>query len=188
MRTTAERLHVFMLGACLIILLGSLSLSAQDSGTGHLKLKVNPNAAGVFVDGKYVGPAHILGWSCWYALPAGEHEITLSDPRWQDFSTKVKIVAGKTTTLKHSLHDALTPHPPYGTLRIEAATGMYSAVYLNGKFMGHVDEFNNSSQGLMITPGDYDLKVVSLAGSSELEQKVKIEENKTTHVRASSAG
>jgi hypothetical protein len=100
----------------------------------------------------------------------------------------VNIVAGKTTTLKHSLQGALTPHPPYGTLRIEAGTGMYSAVYLNGKFMGHVDEFNNSFQGLMITPGEYDLKVVSLAGRSELEQKIKIEEKNTTRVHVSSAG
>jgi len=187
MRTAAERLYVSMVGACLIILLGSLSLPAQDSGFGRLQLKVNPNSAGVFVDGKYIGPAHDYGWSLSYALPAGEHEVTLRDPRCEDFSTKVTIVAGKKTTLKHSLQLAPPPHPPYGVLRVEGGSTKYSGVFLNGRFMGHVDEFNNSYQGLKITPGEYALKVVSLVGTTELEEKVKIEEDKTTHVRVGAA-
>jgi hypothetical protein len=150
MRTAARRMRVPMLGACLVILLGGFFLSAQDSGTGYLKLKVHLSRAGVFIDGKYVGPAANFGSARKYALRAGEHEITLSDPRYQDFSTKVKIEAGKTTTPSQSLQAATVAPPPYGTLRIEGGTSKFDAVFVNGKFMGHVGEFSNSGQGLLL--------------------------------------
>ena len=46
--------------------------SAQQTGT--LRVKVNPGRTGVFVDGKYVGPAKNLGHTRRYKLAAGEHE------------------------------------------------------------------------------------------------------------------
>jgi hypothetical protein len=49
--------------------------------TGVLKTKVNPGRAGVFIDGKYVGPAGNFGFSRKYSVPSGEHEIRLSEPR-----------------------------------------------------------------------------------------------------------
>lgn len=58
---------------------------------------------------------------------------------------------------------------------------------MNDKFMGHVDEFNNFAQGLLLNPGDYTLKVVSPDGKQELEQKIKIDANKTTHIRVGQA-
>ena len=54
--------------------------------------------------------------------------------------------------------------------------------------MGHVDEFNNSHQGLLLNPGEYTLKVDTPAGNQELEQKIKIEENQTTLIQVGKAG
>ncbi len=188
MRTSAKHACFLTLGVFLVLLLGGLFVSAQESGTGYLKVKARPSTAGVFVDDKYVGPAANFGFTRKYAVAAGEHEITLRDSRYQDFSTKVKIEAGKTTTISQSLQEATVAPPPYGTLRIQGGSSKFDAVYLNGKFMGHLDEFNNSAQGLLLNPGEYTLKVVSPAGTQELEQKVKIEEKKTTRVHVGSAG
>ena len=179
------RKRVAMLGSCLLILLGGTCVFAQDSGTGWLKVKANPSAAGVFIDGKYVGPAGNFGFARKYAVPAGEHEVLLRDPRYQDFTTKVKIESGKTSSISQSLQAATLAPPPYGKLRVEGGS-KFDAVYVNDKYMGHLDEFNNFAQGLLLNPGDYTLKVVSPAGNQELEQKIKIEENKTTHVRVGS--
>ena len=44
------------LGA-MTLLLAAGTLMAQQAGTTFLKTNVNPGRAGVFVDGKYVGPA-----------------------------------------------------------------------------------------------------------------------------------
>ncbi len=187
MRTVAKRKRVPILGACLVMLLGGFSVSGQDSGTGYLKVKANPGRAGVFVDNKYVGPAANFRIARKYALPAGEHDVTLKDPRYEDFSTKVKIEAGKTTTISQALKPETLADPPYGTLRVEGGSSKFDAVYLNDRFMGHVDEFSNFGQGLLLKPGEYTLKVVSPDGKQELEQKVTIQENKKTLVRVGAA-
>jgi hypothetical protein len=188
MGTPAKHLSVPILGACLVLLLGGRSLSAQQSGTGYLMVNASPKTAGLFVDDKYVGPACSFAFEVKYPIPAGEHEITLKDPRYQDFSTKAQILAGKTTRLSYSLLHATPASPPFGTLRIQGGSSWYDAVYLNGKFMGHLDEFNNSLQGVLLNPGEYILKVVSPSGNQELEEKIKIEEKKTTRIRVGSAG
>ena len=182
------RSRVVFLQAFVVILLTAFGVAAQDSGTGYLKVKANPSSAGVFVDGNYVGPAANFGFARKYAVPPGDHEVILRDPRYQDFTTKATITAGKTSTISQSLQAATLAPPPYGSLRVQGGSSKFDAVYLNGKFMGHVDEVNNFAQGLLLNPGDYTLKVVSPAGNQELEQKIKIEENKTTRVHIGSAG
>ena len=174
--------------AFLSLLVSTLVLSASQSllaqgGTGYLKTKVNPGRAGVFVDGKYVGPAANFGFARKYALPAGEHEITLSEARYQDYSTKVTIESGKTTTLSHSLQAAPLATPPFGRLRTVGADH-FAAVFVNGKYMGHVDEFDNFTERLLLPPGDYTVKIVPSAGGQAYEEKVKVEANRTTVVQA----
>ena len=44
--------------------------------------------------------------------------------------------------------------------------------------MGHADEFNGPNQGLLLNPGDYNVKVTSQAGSTLLEEKVTIQQDK----------
>ncbi len=186
MENVATRVCVPLCAVCLVTILGGLSVSAQDTGTGYLKVKANPGRAGVFVDNKYVGPAANFKIARKYALPAGEHEITLKDPRYEDFSTKVKIDADKTTTISQALKPETLADPPYGTLRVEGGSSKFDAVFLNDRFMGHVDEFNNFAQGLLLKPGEYTVKVVSPGGKQELEEKITIEENKKTTVRVGS--
>jgi hypothetical protein len=181
------RIRIAVLSACIVILLGGFGVLAQDSGTGYLKVKANPSSAGVFVDGKYLGPAANFGFARKYALAAGEHEVILRDPRYLDFTTKVKIDAGKTSSISQALQPGTLSPPPYGLLRIQGGSSKFDGVFVNDKFMGHVDEFNNFAQGLLLNPGEYTLKVVSPAGNKELEQKIKIEEKKTTLVHVGAA-
>jgi len=74
--------------------------------------------------------------------------------------------------------------PPFGRLRVVGGD-KFTAVYVNGKFMGHADEFNNPFQGLLLSPGDYTLKVVPLSGP-EREDKIKIDADKVTVFKAAS--
>jgi hypothetical protein len=43
--------------------------------------------------------------------------------------------------------------------------------------MGHADEFDFGSQGLLLNPGGYDLRVTTPAGATLLEKKVTIKES-----------
>jgi hypothetical protein len=167
--------------AGLLIALSIVPVQGQQN-TGYLKTKVNPGRAGVFIDGKYVGPAANFGVGRKYALPPGQHEVRLSEPRYEDLVTKVTIEAGKTTKLAETMKAVPLAKPPFGVLRT-IASDKFAAVYVNGKYMGHVDEFSNSAQGLQLNPGDYGVKIAPLNGPEGKEERVKIEAGKVSIVR-----
>lgn len=183
MKNGTNFLPLPILSACLMVMLSGFAFCAQTNSTGYLRVRVDPDHAGVFIDGKYVGPAANFGFRRKYAVAAGEHEVELRDPRCQDFSTKVTIEPGKITKISERLQPATLASPPFGSLRIQGGSSKFDGVFVNGKYMGHIDEFNNFAQGLLLNPGDYTLKVVSPSGTQELDQKITIEKDKTTRVR-----
>ena len=152
--------------------------------TGTLKVKTTTGRAGVFVDDKYVGPAANFGMSRSYAVAAGDHTITLREPRYEVATTHVTIVAGKTVTVKQELKALPEPKGPFGRLRTEGHE-KFSAVYVNGAYMGHVDEFDNFAQGLLLPAGHYTVKIVPVSGGEGVEQGVDLKANETIVVRAS---
>ncbi len=172
---------------CVVLLCCTLPLAAQQAGAGRLKTKVHPGRAGVFVDDKYVGPAANLRLARKYTLPAGEHEVALREPRYQDFTAKVKIEAGKTTTLSQTLQPLPPPQPPFGLLQT-VTDDKFAGVFVNGKYMGHAGEFNYCTQGLLLNPGEYAVKIVKPGGGGEYEEKVAIRAQGVTVVQASVKG
>lgn len=171
------------------LLLAPATLIAVERD-GYLKAAGSPTGAGLFVDGKYLGPAGRFTIAEKYPLSAGEHEVTLQDPRYKDFLAKVTIVPGKTTKLKYRMEPAELAKPPYGRLRfgggvsesfVSVTSGDTSAVYLNGKFYGHVDELNNAGGGLLLPPGVDHLRVSSPI-YGEIDEKVTIDAEQVTVV------
>lgn len=129
-----------------------------------------------------MGPAANFHIARKYSLPEGEHEVRISDPRYEEVTRKVSITAGKTT-----ISEKLTPiplaQPPFGRLRTEGFS-KFSAVYADGKFFGHTDEFSNFAQTLLLNPGEYKLRIVPLEAGSPHEETIKIEADKVTIVKA----
>ena len=168
--------HTFMRT---MILLASASLVCFAADTGRLKTEIDPGRAGVFIDGKYVGPAANFKIARTYELSAGEHEIKLAEPRYEEIVTKVTITAGEKTVLKEKMKALPPAKPPFGQLRVENADH-FAAVYVNGHYMGHVDEFSNFSQGLLLNPGTYEVRIVPVSGQNPVTKTITIEANKTT--------
>lgn len=154
--------------------------NAQDMG--KLVVKVKPGRTGVFVDGKYLGPASNLMHARTYKLPVGEHEVVLREPRYQEQSQKITIVKDKKTIVGPAMQAKTLTQPPYGVLRVNGFE-KYAPVYINGQYVGHADEFNASRQGLLLNPGEYEVKVTSLNGDTLLQQKVTIRERVTEILR-----
>lgn len=165
----------------ILMMLGLAALTCAAADTGRLRTEVNPGRAGVFVDGKYVGPAANFKVPQTYTLAPGEHEVRLVDPRYEEITRKVTIVAGKKTVLKETMTALPLAKPPFGTLRTENPDH-FAAVYVNGHFMGHVDEFSNFAQGLLLNPGTYEVRIVPVNGSP-VTKTVTIEVNKTVLVK-----
>lgn len=73
-----------------------------------------------------------------------------------------------------------------------AATGMLktkvspsdSAVYVDGNYVGHADQFNGPGQKLYLTPGAHDVRF-GIAYYEDYTTKVNVEANKTTVIRQS---
>jgi PEGA domain len=85
----------FARNVALLIAAIAMPVVGQQS-TGYLKTKVNPGRAGVFIDGKYVGPAGNFGVGRKYTVAVGDHEVRLSEPRCEDVVAKVTIQPGRT--------------------------------------------------------------------------------------------
>lgn len=159
----------------------SLPAGAQEN-QGYIRTKVKPGRTGVFVDGKYMGPAGNYKRSRKYAVSAGQHEVKLVEPRYKDKAVTVNVEAGRTTVIKERLEPIELAKPPFGRLKVEKA-GKYDAVYINGVYYGHADEFNGLNQGQLLVPGEYTVRVDNSEGGSH-EQKITITARKITHVYA----
>ncbi len=166
--------------ALLAVVAGTAVVGQQD--TGYLKTSVNPGRAGVFIDGKYVGPAANFRIDRRYAVAAGTHEVRLCEPRYEDVVRNITIEPGKTTRLTENMKRLPVAQPPFGRLRT-VASDKFAAVYVNGKYMGHADEFSNSMQGLLLNPGEYTVKVVPSGGADGIEEQVTIEADRVSVVR-----
>lgn len=168
------------------------SSGAMDAqGSGYVKAVGKPGNAALFVNGTYAGPASRFTVPEKYPAAAGEVEITLRDPRYEDFTAKVAVRAHKTTKLRYALKKREEPHGPFGRFRLKGgeepsfmsvAAGDTGAVYLNDRFVGYVDELNNPGGGILINPGTYELHVVSPI-FGDFRRKLTIEANKVTTVR-----
>jgi hypothetical protein len=163
------------------LLLFSMACFAADT-MGRIKTEVNPGRAGVFIDGKYVGPAGNFKVGQTYEVTPGEHEVKLVDPRYQDVVKKVTVVAGKKTVISETMTALPVAKPPYGYLRTENPDH-FAAVYVNDHFMGHVDEFSNPHQTLALPPGKYDVKIVPRDGQNPVTKSVTLEAEKTELVK-----
>ncbi|MGA2269202.1 MAG: PEGA domain-containing protein [Bryobacteraceae bacterium] len=171
-------------GICTVValLLACGTLIGKPGDTAYLKAKVDPGRAGVFVDGKYLGPAANFKVARKYALPPGQHEVKLVDPRYEEVTTTVTLEAGKTTVVAQTLKPLPPPKKPLGMLKTAVTTNKFDAVFLNDKFYGHTGEFNGCGQGLMLPPGEYTVKIEPVSGGSPITKKVQIEAGKTVVV------
>ncbi|MBV9506323.1 MAG: PEGA domain-containing protein [Acidobacteriia bacterium] len=162
------------------------SMAAQD--TGYVKAVGKPGDAGVFINGQYAGPATRFTIAEKYPAPVGEVEVTIKDPRYDDFTTKVTVQKHKTAHIKYTMKMLEPAKPPFGRLRfgggepesfLSVSGGDTGAVYINDRFYGYIDELNNVGGGLLLNPGTYNLHVSS-PRFGEINQKVTIEADKVT--------
>jgi len=61
------------------------------------------------------------------------------------------VEAGRTTVIKERMEPIELAKPPFGRPKIEKAS-KYDAVYVNGAYYGHADEFNGLNQGQLLVP------------------------------------
>jgi outer membrane protein OmpA-like peptidoglycan-associated protein len=175
MRTSRQVLSVFVLSLA-VLLLGATPLLAKCA---HVKLKVTPKEAYVFVDGIPVGPGSGVIWA-----DPGEHTLAVYNYGYKPYSAKFTAESGKTTTLAVTLEQISGTTPgPWGRIEFKGAPG--GAVLLNGTtpdfFVGNVGEASTSrKRELLVPPGEYQLTVLGCCSGTLYSGPITVGENQAT--------
>ncbi len=104
----------------------------------------------------------------------------------QDFKGAVKIEEGKWTTLRRRLQPLqIDTEGPFWDLKTDGFPN--AAIYLNGKYYANTKELQNPLHTLLLRPGEYDMKIMSVSGEPIRAEKITINAGETVVVYAKGA-
>lgn len=152
---------------------------AQDRIMGQIQFITNTKAAkssGVWVDGQYVGYLGELKGSNRLRLLPGDHEITVRQAGYSDFSQKVVIEPRIATDVLVSMErDPRFTYPDPKTsseVRLDIQPGR-AAVFLDDYYVGIADQYYGIEHGMLVSPGKHRFKI-ALAGFRTFETEVAL--------------
>lgn len=162
-----------------IFLAVSTVVFVQAAEVGHLRTRIDPHVAGVFVNGKYYGTSAMYGHrERMIALAPGSYKVELKDPRHKTLVANVKIEAGKVSTVRQYMEPL--PKKPETALGELTTDGFgNAAIYINGDYYANTAELQTPGYSLLLAPAEYNVKIVPVEGESVREEKVKIVEDET---------
>ena len=144
-----------------ILLIGVLY--AEDRVQSELKFAGHSNdekTAGVWVDGQYVGFVKELAGDKKLKLLPGKHEIVIRQAWYDEFVKQIILEPGQSYEVKVELVKSakLPTKDATGELKI-AASPSRAAVFVDGQYAGHVDEFDGVGKAILLTPGQHRLRI-----------------------------
>ena len=145
-----------------VILLISV-VCAEDRLQSELRFVAHSNdekTAGVWVDGQYVGFVKELAGDKKLMLLPGKHEIVIRQAWYNEFVTEVILEPGKTHEVKVELVKSARLPSKDATSELKiTATPSRAAVFVDGQYAGHVDEFDGVGKAMLLTPGQHRLRI-----------------------------
>jgi hypothetical protein len=142
------------------------SVSAQNSDVlGEIQFEGKTNVektSGVWVDRQYVGYLKELKESKKVLLLPGEHTISVRQNGYQDFTQTVVLQPGQTQIIRVTMGKAATGPMPadreLATIKINVNPSR-AAVFLDGRFVGHVGEFGGLGRAMLVAPGAHQIRI-----------------------------
>jgi PEGA domain len=128
--------------------------------------------SGVWIDGQYVGYLKELKGDKKVLLLPGEHVISVRQNGYQNFTVQVTLRPGETQIVQVAMQKALTGAEPaaWSTVKI-SVNPTRAAVFLDGRFVGHVGEFGGAGRALLVVPGSHQIKI-ALPGYTTFESDI----------------
>jgi hypothetical protein len=166
-----------------------MGVAASDNVVmGKIRFKGESKTAktsGVWVDGQYVGYLDELKGSKSVMLLPGQHEITVRQDGYNDFTQEVTAQPGETQVVRVAMTLAPTlpfPHDP-AVVKI-AVEPTRAAVFVDGQFVGHVGEFRGVGKEMLIAAGRHRIKI-ALPGYQTFETDINPIANQKVEVKTS---
>jgi len=139
--------------------------------------------SGVWVDGQYVGYLKELKGSKKVLLLPGEHVITVRQDGYQDFTEHVVVEPGQKQVVRVAMEKALTGPLPQVTAEVKIAVKpSRAAVFLDGLFVGHVGEFEGVGRGMLVGPGEHQIRI-ALPGYQTFETDINPIANQKVEIK-----
>ena len=167
-----KRLHLtpylLTVFACTLLLMPLFvnSARAQNSDVmGEVQFEGKTNVektSGVWVDEQYVGYLKELTGSKKVLLLPGEHTISVRQNGYENYTQEIVVQPGQTQIIHVVMNKAATgPMPPeaeLATIKI-SVNPPRAAVFLDGRFVGHVSEFEGVGKALQVVPGKHQIRI-----------------------------
>lgn len=149
----------------------------QFEGKSHVE-----KISGVWIDGQYVGYLKELKGDKKVLLLPGEHVISARQNAYQDFTERVVLQPGEVRLIPVIMEKALTGRLPaqWATVKI-AVNPSRAAVFMDGRFVAHVGEFEGVGRGLLIAPSRHQI-TIALPGDKSFESDINLTANQKVEV------
>lgn len=139
--------------------------------------------SGVWVDGQYVGYLRELKGSKSVMLLPGEHNITVREDGYKEFSEQISVQPGQTQVVRVALiKDPAQRYPMVTAMLKISVDPSRAAVFVDGLYVGHVGEFEGVGRGLLVSPGTHRIKI-ALPGYQTFETEVRPIAKQTVEVK-----
>lgn len=173
-KVSIHKMFWVLLTTCLV---GIGSLHAGSPVLAELRFNPHGSAeknAGVWVDGQYVGYVRELNGDKKMVLLPGKHQIVVRQAWYSDYVEQAVLEPGEIHLVRLSLvKDARTPaRSATGELKI-SVTPVRAAVFVDGQFAGHADEFDGVGKAMLLTPGQHHVRI-ALPGYLPFETAVDL--------------
>jgi len=170
-----SRFLVFSLLA--ILLLAHPEVNGQQSpGMGEVRFTADNQAerdSGVWIDGKYAGYVKELKGDRKVMLPAGEHDISIRQAGYKDFTQHLVVAPDQIQTVAVVLEENTKmtyPGADAAELRLDIRPKR-AAVFVDDGYMGHGSDFGGRFHSMLVSPGKHRLKI-TLEGYRTYESEI----------------
>jgi hypothetical protein len=156
---------------CIGPVYGQNQVMGEVNFQGATKLE---NSSGVWIDGQYVGYLKELKGSKKILLLPGEHQISVRQSGYNDFSQKLVVEPGQTQLLRVTMQKAAGASAPRvsATLKVDIQPSR-AAVFIDDAFLGHAGELGGAFHSMAISPGKHRIKI-ELPGYRTFETEVNM--------------
>ena len=131
--------------------------------------------SGVWIDGKYAGCVKELKGNRKVMLPPGEHEISIRQAGYKDFTKKLVVEPDQIQTIDVVMEEntkAIYPGTNAAELRLDIRPKR-AAVFVDDGYMGHGSNFGGRFHSMLVSPGTHRLKV-TLDGYRTYETEINV--------------
>jgi hypothetical protein len=140
--------------------------------------------SGVWIEGEYAGYVKELKGNRKVMLLPGEHEISIRQAGYKDFTKKIVVEPDQIQTIAVALEEntkVIYPGNNAAELRLDILPKR-AAVFVDNGYMGHGSDFGGRFHSMLVSPGKHQLKV-TLDGYRTYETEINVLANNKSQMK-----